>query len=355
MATKKKRSTLPKDFEDLLKSGADLQALQRVFDSCEIDARGGYSQETALLMPNCPDMLARWLVEQGADLKAVDRYGKSALHIAAGTRRDISLLLELGCDVKAITPSGDTPLHTAADAKNLTTVERLLAAGAEVNATNREGLTPLEQGLWGCTNIEIERIVSIAHTLLKAGTRRTTRMNEFVLKIGENFEFHRAAFAKNSVEATSEALIALCQIFGVQPPPRRVMHDGKSEITVRPGRWQQQHGELWELLVPSKGPAATVQGEVIRISGRIGDEISRNGGGNWDADYTKMSRTLIEFIRGGKPLVENDIRKAEEIVEEIVAKRGGGDHDHSRLAEFAVEWVRQNPQSQRLGNVAYKR
>lgn len=358
MPTKKKRKTLPKDFEERLKSGADLASLQRVFETCEIDARGGYAHETALLMSNCPDDLARWLVTNGADVNAVDSYGRNALHIGARRLykpRNLELLIKLGCHVGTRDHSGNSPLHAAVETKNQYAVKRLLAAGAEVNATNRDGLTPLEQGLCECSNSEIEPMVPVARALLKAGARRTLRMKDFVVSIGENFEFHRAAFAKDSVVATSKAMLALCQLFGVQPAPRRVIHDGKSVIEVNTGTWQRQHEELWALLVPSSGAAATVQGEVIRISGRIGDEISRNGGMNWDADYTKMSRAFKEFIREGQPLAENDLRTAGRIIDEIVEKRGAADRNYDRLPEFAVKWVRQNPQPFKLGKVAYKR
>ena len=68
---KSKKKQLPKDFEALLDQG-DLAALKAVFDSCDVDAHGGYSKRTALAFDACPDALARWLVEQGADLAAPD-------------------------------------------------------------------------------------------------------------------------------------------------------------------------------------------------------------------------------------------------------------------------------------------
>ena len=61
----KKKKTLPKDFEELLSKG-NLQELKEVFNTCELDARGGYGKQTALAYDNCPHELAKWLVEQGA-------------------------------------------------------------------------------------------------------------------------------------------------------------------------------------------------------------------------------------------------------------------------------------------------
>ena len=47
----KKLKKLPKDFQQLLQaSPLDLEAVKAVFARCAIDARGGYMQETALMM-----------------------------------------------------------------------------------------------------------------------------------------------------------------------------------------------------------------------------------------------------------------------------------------------------------------
>jgi hypothetical protein len=105
-------------------------------------------------------------------------------------------------------------------------------------------------------------------------------MQALVQRIGTNFEFHRAGFAADKVDATSEALDKLYALFDVPPVPRRTLHDGKSPITANAVRWEERYQELWKLLVPSSGAAATAQGEVIRISGRISDELERNGGAN---------------------------------------------------------------------------
>ena len=58
---KAKKKLLPKDFEALLIAG-DLEALRAVFETCDVNARGGYSKQTALAYHECPDDLAIWLV-----------------------------------------------------------------------------------------------------------------------------------------------------------------------------------------------------------------------------------------------------------------------------------------------------
>ena len=60
-------------------------------------------------------------------------------------------------------------------------------------------------------------------------------------------------------------------------------------------------------LIPSSGAAKTVQGEVIRIPGRVRDELDRNGGANWDRDYRKMLQALPQYLSLGSSLSEQEL------------------------------------------------
>lgn len=347
----KKRKTLPKDFAELLKKG-NLTALKEVFDKCELDARGGYGKETALAFDHCPHELAQWLVEQGLDIEAGDTYGNTPLHSRSRSIfGNIKSLLELGADVNNNGSSVGTPLHSAADSHNVENTALLLAHGARADAVNARGYTPLEQALSTCRNITIEQTAKISALYLKGGIAVTTKMKEFVKQIGEQFEFHKASFDKGSVDAVSQALQELYRLFDVEPIAKRVIHDGKAPIHVTSKTWQKQHQELWELLVPSSGPAATVQGEAIRISGRISIELEGNGGINWDADYKKMSDTFLDFMQQGKPLLSTDLTEATDLVKDIKQKSGNTD----RLCELAVKWVLNNATPIKLTVVDYKR
>jgi ankyrin repeat protein len=112
--------------------------------------------------------IMRALAAAGADTKLTMRDGATALMLAAGagsgnnsTRRGIAVIdggvvepesavlqavsaaLDLGADVNATNQAGDTALHTAAT-RGLNTVVQLLAdKGAQLNAKNKRGLTPL--------------------------------------------------------------------------------------------------------------------------------------------------------------------------------------------------------------------
>jgi hypothetical protein len=176
-------------------------------------------------------------------------------------------------------------------------------------------------------------------------------MTTMVERIGEQFEFHREGFNKETVSEASAALDFLYATFGARPVPRRQVHDGGATITVKATTWQKQHAELWHLLVPSKGPAKTVQGEVIRISGRISDEWERNGGANWDRDYGEMAGALVTHMSTGVALAPAEV---EEVVSIVGSLRSGG-AANDRLAALAVQWVLQNPEPAPLPKPSYCR
>jgi hypothetical protein len=105
-------------------------------------------------------------------------------------------------------------------------------------------------------------------------------------------------------------------------------------------------------LVPSSGQADTVQGEVTRIAGRIADEIYRNGGANWDNDYSKMADVFLSFVETGEGLARNEREEVRSILRDLKKNQDG---DTDRLAELSVKWVTQNPNPMKLGKQAHYR
>ena len=347
---KAKKKLLPRDFEKLLENG-DLETVKAVFDDCLLDARGGLGKHTALTFESCPDELARWLVAQGADLEARNTWGRTALHERARSNRGrIGVLLELGADIEAGSSSG-TPLHCAVDGKNLPHVQLLLQRGAKVNALDAGGRTPLELGLLRCTNSDLERMAPVVQMLLDHGAARTPSAKDAVTELGKRFEFHRSGFSRAHLAATDEALRRLNCLLDMPPAPRHVVHDGKAPISVKSGSWQKQHEELWELLVPSAGPASTVQGEVIRISGRVANEVLDNGGANWDGDFRLMAAAFLEHLASGQPVSATDLQEARAIVKSIRQR----DDDTPELCRMAVAWVLSNPTPSALPRPRYQR
>lgn len=92
------------------------------------------------------------LLAKGAALDARDAEGNTLLHLAQRTERRkrpamVAALLARGLPVQAGNQAGNTVLHLAFEDADPDTIERLLAAGARLDARNAQGLSPLAY-LW---------------------------------------------------------------------------------------------------------------------------------------------------------------------------------------------------------------
>jgi len=353
----KKRKTLPKDFAELLKS-TDIQSLIQLFNKFELDARGGYGKGTALSYTECPHELAKWLVEQGLDIDTPNDYSYTPLQHRAGYRvGNIQSLIDLGANIHINNKKG-TPLHCAVQNHQLDNIKILLKNGAEVNAVAPYGYTGdniytvLELNLLTCRNADITNTTEITKILLNAGAQKTERMKTLVAEIGKEFEYFRPNFNPDFVDETSDALDELYQIFGVTPAAKRVLHNGEAPILVKSTTWKAQHQELWELLVPAMGQAKTVQGEVIRIGGKVSRELFDNGGINWDDDYKIMVGNFIGFVKQGQTLTEQELAQVAKIVVEVQHKKTANLYT---MVELGVKWVLLNPNPIPLLAVNYER
>ena len=82
--------------------------------------------------------------------------------LQAGDRKTVQALLKQGADVNAADPDGTTPLQWAVRGDDIDTVQMLLRSGANPRASNRYGVTPLSLAA-GNSN------AAIVDLLLKAG------------------------------------------------------------------------------------------------------------------------------------------------------------------------------------------
>lgn len=111
------------------------------------------------------------LLEAGADVNVIDTNGMTPVLWAAGigNPQTVQLLVDKGADLKQVDSiSGDTALTRASRHALPQTVEILIAAGSDVNATNREGMTAL---LLAAQAGSIEKV----QALVKAGADRTVK------------------------------------------------------------------------------------------------------------------------------------------------------------------------------------
>lgn len=346
----KKRKTLPKDFDEIVKRG-NVEEIIKVFDKCEINAYGGYGNKTALMNPDLPVEVIRYLVENGADINLPSKYGDTPLSEHAFFKpENVPLLIELGADINFHTEMGNTALQRAALRFRPLSVKILLESGADINErSGNSKKTPLEDCLTVCRPADIVNAVKVADLLIKAGAEITDDMRKSVTKIGENFEFYRDSFNPEYLEETDNALTELYGMFDVEPVPKKKVYDGVSTITVKSKKWQKQFDELWNLLVPGSGHASTVQGEVIRIVGKVSYEILDNGAMNWSREYKQLPQALPEYFGMGSNIDEEAVRLAKNI------SANSSEDELNRLTELAVKWVLANPEPIKLDKVDYRR
>ncbi|HEX8915285.1 MAG TPA: ankyrin repeat domain-containing protein [Humisphaera sp.] len=124
---------------------ADLrrQLAARTLDPNERDARGRTLLQQAAIAGEFE--VVEVLLDNGANVAAVDREGWTALHWAAsgGHQEVAELLIASGARVDVQGTLGETPLYWAAVFDRKDVAELLIARGANVTATDRRGRTPL--------------------------------------------------------------------------------------------------------------------------------------------------------------------------------------------------------------------
>lgn len=354
----RKRKTLPKDFEARLQRDT-LAELIAVFEQCELTATSGAERRSALHFEETPEGLVTWLVEQGLDVDISDQRQRTPLWILSPRRsaraaERLALLLSLGADVEAADSLGQTPLSAAISNQSELSVRVLLEGGARAEQLPDRGAAMLEKGLARTGLTMIAPMAAIAELLLERGVPVSGGMREQVSRLGQEFEFFRDKFTPEQFAVAEPAMGRLNRAFGVADAEPIVRHDGRGRIEMPAGTWQQQHEALWNLLVPGDGAAQTVQGEAIRVTGRIANELLGNGGVNWDRDFRAMADALASYLGAGNPLDAGELGEVEAVVRALTP--GVADSaQQGRLAELAVRWVGQNPDPISLGEVPYRR
>lgn len=348
------KKTLPKNFQELLEEN-DIEKIKKELDKCDVNAYGDYSKCNALSFPEINEEIARYLIERGADINYKDIYKNTPLHHhSASIKNNIDLIMELGADIEAKNYEGQTPLHYAAYLFRTDNIEKLLKYNPNINTKDKSGSNILETILKICRNADIIDTVKISEILLNAGLKieNKEKIKKYVTNIGKNFEFYRADINKDLIDDLDKALTKLYNLFDVEAVPKKIVYDGVSPIIPTSKKWQSIHEELWNLLVSGKGHASTLQGEVIRISGKMSYEILDNGAINWNKDYRIMLNSFIEYMSSYNALEEKYIDDLKELSKNITEK---SENEIAKLQMSAVKWVLLNPNPIKCENVKYKR
>ena len=169
-----------KVLQKLIAAGADVDA-----------AKPGYFYDTPLkiALRNEHQKCVEQLINADADIN------KGQFHLAAqvGDSGILQKLIDAG-SVNAQDMNGDTPLHYAAMYRQMGSLQQLINAGADVNARNRRGRTPLDE-FYAAVNYSGSRPIDkeIEDFLVKNGAVRTPTIVDncinFVTKIFRDFGF----------------------------------------------------------------------------------------------------------------------------------------------------------------------
>jgi hypothetical protein len=371
----KLKKTLPKEFIDFCRTHTnnwtadDIEQCKEMLTPCEPNARErGVYNETAL-HHYIPVGLAEWMIERGADVNAEQTYGTPIFKHARIGKYDVcELLIRHGADLNALDYMEHTPLFAAADGGHADIVRLFLAHGAdpahhEKHFGDNIGNTPLlymlsrlrpgDRGKAETAQILVEAQGGKANI----PAREWKAAQSHVTAKGKDFAFSQAGMEAEYRQTAESEMQQLCALFGVDLPAPIIRHDGISRIEIDSALpFAAQFEKLWEYLVPPSGKCAIVQGEVIRITGRLSDEVYGNGGANWDNDFNKMLLALPSYLRQGQALSETDLNGAEAACSAIRSMKGcGGETEVRALQELAVKWVSLNSDPIPLGTVNYKR
>ncbi len=345
---KEKKEYLVKDFREIIFTH-DMEQFKKVFEECRIDATEKDSRnKNAFSFPGLNEEQMQFLIDNGLDINGDCGNGLPAVAYQAYSVRNLKFLIEKGADInlKLSTYPGSA-MEYAENHHAVSSVANLIECGANADFIN------LNEMLFHANNIDLESLVVITKYMLNIGIEITDKMRKEVYRIGERFEYYRDSYNKESVDAASDALYELYEIYDVEPAPRRILFDGKSNIVVKSKTWQKQHDELWDMLVPSSGKASTVQGELIRIIGKILYEILDNGAINWDFEFKKMADAMPTYFEKGKGLSKELVEEASNIARKI--SRNTSEKDLYRLNELTVNWIIANPKPIKLNKVNYDR
>jgi len=112
--------------------------------------------------------------------------------------------------------------------------------------------------------------------------------------------------------------------------------------------WKQEHRRLWETMVPPRDQATTLQGELVRIAGKLTDQAYRNGNCNWDDAHVRMWQFVGKQLDDPSVFSEEERREIQAAVEEIICDEqcpdlSGDGSCYYLVGERVIDWCMAHP------------
>jgi len=348
------RKTLPGDIEQIIASG-DVEAVARAVARCEVGAYlRGSAYEPRLMHFPASEEITDFLLARGEDVNSRDRYQRTPIHARVQSRclDQIPMLIARGGDINARDTSDQTALFGVVERFPVADVSRMIAWGADplVVADSRVyGKATLVESVVAWHNfLDTPRALAVIRLLLSVGAP----VGERVPTALRSMDRMRCTFlthglpdhlSQSRVDEASAALSELCSLFGVEQREAQRAPVVGERLELDPSvPALRQYGELWDLLVPDSGQCRTLQGEVIRIAGRVGHEVYDNGGINWDRSFGKLLDQYLRVVASGVSLPPDSLSRAEAAVASLKS-RSMSHEAVDEITKLAVAWVHLNP------------
>jgi len=103
---------------------------------------------------------------------------------------------------------------------------------------------------------------------------------------------------------------------------------------------------LWKTLVPPRGQADTVQGELLRALASLQDEAQVNGNINWDKGHEILANYILEVIEKAKMLDTNTLQQFRHDIARILKYNSPYTEDdlYTRIAHIIVDFYMKYPE-----------
>jgi len=277
-------------------------------------------------------------IQNSADINATNNAGYTPIMIALLKRKtDVVdfLLQQDGIEFHHAELGGYTALHFAAEHNNVPAIEAILAKNPElVHAINEHGHQPLYLAMGKVYGeVNSEEWTSVRLLLEHGADPHYRNMDSSVIETAKEIDAPQGLI--DMLESYPQNRQAVDESSSAAPTEVDLSGD---EDTI--GRWITKH------LIPSRGQAETVQGELMRCVDKLAWEAQNNGNGNWDEGFEKLlaflRSTLVEdsdLPKKMKTQLRKDLKRLVQDDEPYTE-----DDLYDRLTHAVIEFCRLNPQ-----------